>query len=161
MSIRTLLHILFLVNILVLPFPYMYYNDIHYTGNGIFGALFNGFEKEYIYGLTLYSYETLLAYFPLVVLLFPYIKFLSKSQRAFKYIIVSSSGFLIWNIILYVALTAEPSFYNGYDDVVPAYGFWTQFLSTLGLLVISIKYRSSDPLSNRNSRNNELLDDSI
>ena len=161
MSIKTLLHLLFLVNVLVLPLPYMYYNDIHYIGNGVIGALLNGFEKEYIYGLTLYSYETLLAYFPLIVLLYPYIKFLSKSQRAFKYIIVSSSGLLVWNIILYAALTAEPSFYNGYDDVVPVYGFWTQCLSALGLLVISIKYRSSDTLSNRRSRNNELLDDSI
>lgn len=161
MSIRTLLHFLFLVNIFVLPFPYMFYNDIHYTGNGIFGALFNGFDKEYIYGLTLYSYETLLAYFPLTVLLYPYIKFLRRSQRAFKYIIVCSSGLLVCNVILYAALTAEPSFYNGYDDVVPAYGFWTQCLSALGLLGISIRYRSMDATSNRRSINNELLDDSI
>lgn len=139
----------------------MYYNDIHYTGNGIFGALFNGFDKEYNYGLTLYSYETLLAYIPLIVLLYPYIKFLSISQRAFKYIIVSSSGLFIWNIILYAALIAEPSFYSGYDNVVPAYGFWTQSLSSLGLLVISVKYRSENVLADKRSANNELLDDSI
>lgn len=136
-----ILYLLFVLNIAALLFPYINYDDIHLIG-GALGAIFTGFKQEYNLGLTLYSYETLLAYFPLIILSVPYFEILRKSQLAFKYIFVSSGFLLICNVVLFLALTTEPSYYYGYDNIVPTYGYWIQNSSILAIFFISLKYRN-------------------
>lgn len=154
-------HILLLLAVLLLVvslfLPHFEYDHVERYSPNILTDLLGGLSKTYFRDQLLYSYETFLGYFPLILILYPILQFLHDSQRAVRSVKVT--GFILtgWIIVLYFFLTTEPSFYNGYYNVRPQWGFVLQLLAGALLLIAGFNVK----IKAEKVESDELLDSSI
>lgn len=154
---RILLLLAVLLLVVSLFLPYFEYDRVERYSPNILTDLLGGLSKSYFRDQLLYSYETFLGYFPLILILYPILQFLRDSQRAVRS--VKITGFILtgWIIVLYFFLTAEPSFYNGYCNVRPQWGYLLQFLVGVLLLIAGFNVK----IKPGKGESDELLDSSI
>lgn len=154
---RILLLLAVLLLVVSLFLPYFEYERVERYSPNILTDLLGGLSKTYFRDQLLYSYETFLGYFPLILILYPILQFILDSQRAVRS--VKITGFILtgWIIVLYFFFTAEPSFCNGYCNVRPQWGFILQFLVGVLLLIAGFNVK----IKPGKVESDELLDSSI
>lgn len=112
----------------------------------------------------LFGSQTGLSYFPLIWVLIPVSLLLRKKSKGNMLVVLIFSILLVIIMIaLYFALTAEPSFYNGYENVRLQLGFWLSFLGS-GLMIagaIQMLRDNKAVQQKSNTVNTDLLDDSL
>jgi hypothetical protein len=90
---RILLLLAVLLLAVSLFIPYLEYDRIERYSPNILTDLLGGLSKTYFRDQLLYSYETFLGYFPLILILYPILQFLYDSQRAVRS--VKITGFIL------------------------------------------------------------------
>lgn len=148
--------------LLGLLLPYMTYDEIEYISPNLFTDIIGGIDRKIIIDQRLMTSETLLGYLSLIWMVIPTYAVISKSQGLNKKVLSSSISLFIIYIVLYFALTAEPSFYNGYSNVRLGLGFWLNVSGTLICLLSAILGNSMGQKNNSSSKSsNSLLDTPI
>ena len=153
--------------ILCLPLflPYFMYDFVEYHNYNLLDAMLGKSYRIVEPDLTLYGSDTPLSYFPLIWMLFPVANILRKNQyRQRLFLVIHSAVVFALIIALFFLLTAEPSFYKGYSNVRPSFGFYSSLIGTLLLLIGAIQlFRSNPGKDNKKKPNTEsdLLDSSI
>ena len=115
----------------------------------------------------LYGSQTAMSYFPLIWVLIPVLLLLRKKSKANLIVSLIFSILLVFiMVVLYFALTARISFYNGYENVSLGLGYWLSFLGSGLMLAGSIRTlgdlnKEKSIQHTKKDSNPELLDDSI
>ena len=139
--------------------PYMEYDVREFHG------LFSLQPRRLIFSdQILHGSQTSLSYFPLIWILIPISLLLRKKSKAnILAVLIFSILLALIMIVLFFALTAEPSFYKGYENVRLELGFWLSFLGTALLIAGAISMLRDAKPNQKHPRevNTDLLDDSI
>ena len=140
--------------------PYMEYDIREFHG------LFS-FKPRRIIAVNqiMYGSNTVLSYFPLIWILIPILLLMRRKSKANLIVTLIFSILLVFIMTgLNFALTAKPSFYNGYENVSLELGFWFSFLGSGIILAGSISMLrgfNKKKMNTIKDSNPELLDDSI
>ena len=128
--------------VLAICVPYMEYDVREFHG------YFSLKPRRYIArDSILHGSQTILTFIPLVILSIPSSLFLIRNSKSNTIRLIIFSGVFSGIIILlFFALTAKPSFYNGYYNVSLLQGFWSSSIGIILILVGSI-------ISYRNNKN--------
>jgi hypothetical protein len=143
--------------LLAIPFflPYMEYDAKEFHGY-LSMRTRNGISIDTV----LAGNETKLSYYPLLwnLISIPSLM-LKRTKSSAAMMVISSSVLTIFLLALYFLLTAEPSFYMGYYNVTPLWGYWASFLGSVIFLIGTI--HSLKMRKPKKNIDNQLLDDSL
>jgi hypothetical protein len=145
---------------LALLLPYLVYDQLIYQSEMSSVAISS--TAPFISDILLMTYKTPIGYLSIIWMVYPILKILGNSKKAYKPVMLSSIVLLIIYSVIYFVITSNPNPIIGFINVELSLGFWINvhgtvlcFLAGVFMWLSLFRQATSDP------DNNDLLDDAI